>query len=60
MSADKNRCPIARHARAFRFMTMGEEPPKADICWADRIRTCGMMAPKAIVLPLDDGPKTAT
>ena len=24
--------------------------------WTDRIRTCGMMAPKAIVLPLDDGP----
>ena len=25
-------------------------------CWADRIRTCGMRAPKARVLPLDDGP----
>lgn len=24
--------------------------------WAGRIRTCGMKAPKAFVLPLDDGP----
>lgn len=30
------------------------------ICWDDRIRTCGMMAPKAIVLPLDDVPKKFT
>ena len=29
---------------------------KAFLSWADRIRTCGMRAPKARVLPLDDGP----
>lgn len=27
-----------------------------EVFWADRIRTCGMRAPKARVLPLDDGP----
>lgn len=29
----------------------------AILSWDDRIRTCGMTAPKAVVLPLDDVPK---
>lgn len=44
------------NASAQRLQTSLQAARLQEVFWADRIRTCGMRAPKARVLPLDDGP----
>ena len=42
----------------IKFLLNKKGLPFAEVLsWDDRIRTCGMTAPKAVVLPLDDVPK---